>query len=101
MIKANRRITIDGIAEEFGIGHERAHKNINGILEYRKVSARQEARQLTPTHVEQRMEVSLEHLVHYHEDGKDFLLRIMTGDESGVPHFTPETKAASMEGRHP
>ncbi|GFU07594.1 hypothetical protein TNCV_2225641 [Trichonephila clavipes] len=26
MIKANRRITIDGVTEELGIGHERAQK---------------------------------------------------------------------------
>ncbi|GFX53973.1 hypothetical protein TNCV_1155041 [Trichonephila clavipes] len=32
MIKANRRSTINGVAEELGIGHERAHKIINDIL---------------------------------------------------------------------
>ncbi|GFR05744.1 hypothetical protein TNCT_134941 [Trichonephila clavata] len=37
-----------------------------------------------PTRLEQRMAVNLEHLVRYHEDGNDFLFRIVTGDESGV-----------------
>ncbi|XP_047004734.1 protein GVQW3-like [Schistocerca americana] len=39
MIKANRRITIDGVAAELGIGHERAHKIIHDILRYRNVPA--------------------------------------------------------------
>ncbi|GFY38481.1 histone-lysine N-methyltransferase SETMAR [Trichonephila inaurata madagascariensis] len=63
MIRANRRITINEVAEELGISLERA-QNIHDILQYRKVSARWVPRQLTSTHQEQRMAVSLEHLVH-------------------------------------
>ncbi|GFY76676.1 uncharacterized protein TNIN_161821 [Trichonephila inaurata madagascariensis] len=37
MIRANRRITIDEVAEEFGISHERAQNIIHDILRYRKV----------------------------------------------------------------
>ncbi|GFR17044.1 histone-lysine N-methyltransferase SETMAR [Trichonephila clavata] len=73
MIRANRRITIDEVAEELGISHERAQNIIHDILRYRKVSARWVPRQLTSTHQEQRMAVSLEHLVRYHEDGNVFL----------------------------
>ncbi|KFM76654.1 hypothetical protein X975_15031, partial [Stegodyphus mimosarum] len=65
------------------------------------MSARWVPQQLTSTHKEQRMGVSLEHLVCYHEDGNDFLFRIVTGDETWVHHFTPESKAASMEWKHP
>lgn len=101
MIRVNRRITIDEVAEELGISHERAQNIIHDILRYRKVSARWVPRQLTSTHQEQRMAVSLEHLVCYHEDGNDFLFRIVTGDETWVHHFTPESKAASMEWKHP
>ncbi|GFR27100.1 histone-lysine N-methyltransferase SETMAR [Trichonephila clavata] len=63
MIRANRRITIDEVAEELGISHERAQNIIHDILRYRKVSARWVPRQLTSTHQEQRMAVSLEHLL--------------------------------------
>ncbi|GFR06800.1 histone-lysine N-methyltransferase SETMAR [Trichonephila clavata] len=101
MIRANRRITIDEVAEELGISHERAQNIIHDILRYRKVSARWVPRQLTSTHQEQCMAVSLEHLVRYHEDGNDFLFRIVTGDETWVHHFTTESKAASMEWKHP
>ncbi|GFR19426.1 histone-lysine N-methyltransferase SETMAR [Trichonephila clavata] len=85
MIRANRRITIDEVAEELGISHERAQNIIHDILRYRKVSARWVPRQLTSTHQEQRMAVSLEHLVRYHEYGNDFLFRIVTGDETLRP----------------
>ncbi|GFY46398.1 hypothetical protein TNIN_444041, partial [Trichonephila inaurata madagascariensis] len=50
MIKADRRITIDEVAEELGISHERAQSITNDILRYRKVSARWVSRQLTSTH---------------------------------------------------
>ncbi|GFY71979.1 histone-lysine N-methyltransferase SETMAR [Trichonephila inaurata madagascariensis] len=89
MIKANRRITINGVAEELGKGNELAHKIINDILRYRKVSARWVPRQLTLTHVEQHMADNLEHFVRLHEDGNDFLYRIETGKEPWVHHFTP------------
>ncbi|GFR18113.1 histone-lysine N-methyltransferase SETMAR [Trichonephila clavata] len=82
MIRANRRITIDEVAEELGISHGRAQNIIHDILRYRKVSARWVPRQLTSTHQEQRMAVSLDHLVCYHEDGNDFLFRIVTRDET-------------------
>ncbi|GFQ97567.1 HTH_48 domain-containing protein [Trichonephila clavata] len=36
MIRANRRITIDEVAEELGILHERAQNIIHDILRYRK-----------------------------------------------------------------
>ncbi|XP_049762475.1 uncharacterized protein LOC126088379 [Schistocerca cancellata] len=55
MVKANRRITIDGVAAELGIGHERPHKIIHDIVRYKKVSARWVPHQLTPTPMEQHM----------------------------------------------
>ncbi|GFQ73796.1 histone-lysine N-methyltransferase SETMAR [Trichonephila clavata] len=70
MIRANRRITIDEVAEELGISHERAQNIIHDILRYRKVSARWVPRQLTSTHQEQRMAVSLEHLVEASDTSK-------------------------------
>ncbi|GFQ69240.1 histone-lysine N-methyltransferase SETMAR [Trichonephila clavata] len=72
MIKVNRRITVDGVAEELGFGYERAHKIINDILGYRKVSGRCVPPHLTPTHMKKRMAISLEHFGHYQEDRNDF-----------------------------
>ncbi|GFY52200.1 histone-lysine N-methyltransferase SETMAR [Trichonephila inaurata madagascariensis] len=76
MIRANRRITIDEVAEELGISHERVQNIIHDIRRYRKVSARWVPRQLTSTHQDQRMAVSLEHLVRYRENGNEMHLLV-------------------------
>ncbi|GFU92975.1 uncharacterized protein TNCV_2081211 [Trichonephila clavipes] len=36
----------------------------------------------------------------YHDDGDEFLDRIVTGDETWISHFTPETKQQSMHWRY-
>ncbi|GFR32982.1 histone-lysine N-methyltransferase SETMAR [Trichonephila clavata] len=72
MIRANRRITIDEVAEELGISHERAQNIIHDILRYRKVSSRWVLRQLTLDTQKQRMAVSLEHPRALHEDAITF-----------------------------
>ncbi|KAJ4428910.1 hypothetical protein ANN_25904 [Periplaneta americana] len=36
----------------------------------------------------------------YHDDGDEFLDRIVTGDETWISHFIPETKQQSMHWRH-
>jgi hypothetical protein len=37
----------------------------------------------------------------YHPDGDKFLDHIVTGDETWVSHFTPESKRQSLEWHHP
>jgi hypothetical protein len=37
----------------------------------------------------------------YHDEGHDMLTRIVTGDESWVHHYQPETKRASMHPASP
>ncbi|GFX80663.1 histone-lysine N-methyltransferase SETMAR [Trichonephila clavipes] len=48
--------------------------------------------------MERRMSVWLEQLVRFHEDGNDFLFRIVMRDESWVHHFTPEVKEGHING---
>jgi histone-lysine N-methyltransferase SETMAR len=43
---------------------------------------------------------SPQQLLRYETEGNAFLFRIVTGDESWVHHFTPESKAASMAWKH-
>ncbi|KAJ4440568.1 hypothetical protein ANN_08713 [Periplaneta americana] len=43
---------------------------------------------------------ALTFLQRYHDDGDEFLDRIVTGDETWISHFTPETKQQSMHWRH-
>jgi hypothetical protein len=47
------------------------------------------------------MGLSLQHLLHYADEGKDILNRIVTGDESWVHHYQPESERASVQWKHP
>jgi hypothetical protein len=100
LIQWGRHVTVDNVAMEVGIGHAPAHKLIHDILEYRNISLQWMPRQLTPDHKAQQMGTSLQHLLCYKMDGNAFLFRIVTGDESWVHHFTPESKAASVAWKH-
>ena len=99
LIKKNRRITINELAEPLGISAGSAVK-ITDTLGYSKVRARLVPRQLTEAHKQSRLEACFELLEYCHSD-KTFLQRIVTGDETMVHHFEPESKRASMKWRHP
>jgi hypothetical protein len=43
----------------------------------------------------------LQHLLRYADEGEDMLNWIVTGDESRVHHYQPESKRASVQWRHP
>jgi histone-lysine N-methyltransferase SETMAR len=48
-----------------------------------------------------RMGLFLQHLLRCADEGEDMLNRIVTGDESWVYHYQPESKRASMQWTHP
>ena len=100
LIRENRRVKQIDISIEIGISQERVHHIITNLLGYRKVSARWVPRMLTPQIKLQRVQISRELLVKFDEDGKDFLRQIVTGDESWVHHYDPESKQQSKEYRH-
>ena len=47
-----------------------------------------------------RVEICEELLKCYREEGDQFLLNIVTGDESWIHHFDPEEEQLSMQYRH-
>jgi histone-lysine N-methyltransferase SETMAR len=65
---------------------------IIGLLGYTKVCSRWVPRMLTPENKQKRVESCEELLKRYHEEGDQFLLNIVTGDESWIHHFDPEEK---------
>ncbi|GFR73768.1 histone-lysine N-methyltransferase SETMAR [Elysia marginata] len=48
----------------------------------------------------QRKTMCAELLKHYEEEGEEFIQQIVTGDESWVHPYDPESKRQSMEYRH-
>ena len=99
LIKKNRRITINELAESLGVSAGSAVK-IMDTLGYSKVCKRWVPRQLTEAHKQSNLEACSELLEYCHSD-KTFLQQIVTGDQTWIHHFKPESKRASMEWHHP
>ena len=100
MIVANRRVKQKDIANALDISKERVHHIITVHLGYRKVSARWVLRQLTVEMKAQRKMICTQLLERFTHDGERFLQSIITGDESWVHHYDPESKMQSMQYRH-
>src|SRR5258705_4831873 len=96
IIQADRRVHVRDIALQLDISTGSVHQIIHRSLQYRKVSARWVPRQLTEAHKATRMACSLQHLQRYEREGNTFLDNIITGDESWVHHYTPDSKEISM-----
>ncbi|PNF19097.1 hypothetical protein B7P43_G10549 [Cryptotermes secundus] len=99
IIQDDRRVTVDTIARKLGIGHSAIQEMIES-LGYRKVCARWVPRLLIQDYKGQRKAITSELLQRYRHKGDDFLLCIVTGDDSWFHHFELETKWQSMEWHH-
>ena len=55
---------------------------------------------LNNCHKTNSIQSALTFLQWYHDDGVEFLDRVITGDETWVAYITPETKQQSMPWRH-
>ncbi|GFS27357.1 transposase, partial [Elysia marginata] len=100
MIVANRRVKQKDIANALDISKERVHPVITIHFGYRKVSARWVPRQLTVEMKAQRKTICTQLLKRFTHDGERFLRSTITGDESWVHHYDPESKMQSMQYRH-
>jgi transposase len=99
LIQHDRRITQKQIAGRLGMSKERVGYII-GLLGYTKVCSRWVPRMLTPEKKQKCVEICEELLKRYREEGDQFLLNIVTGDESWIHHFDPEEKRLSVQYRH-
>ena len=70
-------------------------------LGYRKASCRWVPKHLDDVMKDKRMIASLNLLQRYAEEGDNLLDRIITGDETWVLHYTPESKQQSMVWKYP
>ena len=55
---------------------------------------------MTPEKKQKSVEICEELLKHYREEGVQFLLNVVTEDESWIHHFDPEEKRLSMQYRY-
>ena len=96
-----RRVIIDEIAVEFNVSHGSAYSIVHDDLRYRKVCSTWVPRQLSNDHKRAQQTNCQEHLDRHAHEGDDFLHRFVTGDESWVYHYEPESKRQSMQWKHP
>jgi len=98
MIRDDRRITQNQIAIALDIS-QGAVSTIIQNLGFKKVCARWILR--TEEMKQKRKDACLKFLQRYRTEKDAFLNTIVTGDETWVHHYDPETKIKSMEYRHP
>jgi hypothetical protein len=70
---------------------------VHDNLQFHKVFAKWVPKELTDKHKRMRLDTCSRHLACYHEEGDNFLQRIVTGDETWVHHYQLETKRKSMQ----
>ena len=101
MVLANREVVIDDVACSLQISHGSAYQMIHDEVGFHKICARWVPRELTAEHKRKRVEICQRLLDRYNNEGEEFLSRIVTGDETWVHHYEPESKRQSMEWKHP
>ena len=100
-ILSDRRVKVSELANEFQISVGSVETIIHEHLGMSKVSARWVPRNLSAGDRHQRTESSRELLDLYNTDEEEFLSRLVTGDETWIHHWDPETKLESMQWKHP
>lgn len=103
LIEEDSRYTLDELAEKvrctskIDCSRTSIQKIIHDELQLRKVSARWVPRLLTEQHKTQRLNAASTFLKAYEEEGESLLHRVVTGDETWVYHYRPESKRQSMQ----
>lgn len=97
LILEDARLKKKQLAEMVGVSDKTIFKILHDHLGMTKVSARWVPRMLTPPQKQQRVECSRAFLDLCMEDKDGVLARIVTGDETWVHHYEPESKQDSMQ----
>ena len=101
LVLNNRQIKVAELASECGISNGSVYTIIQKHLAMSKVSARWVPRNLNMQDHQQRVESSQELLEVYNANPEDFHTRLITGDETWLHHWDPDTKKESMQWKHP
>ena len=101
LVLNNRRIKVAELASECCISNGSIYTIIHEHLGMSKVSARWVPRNLNMQDRQQRVESSQELLEVYNANPEDFHTRLVTGDETWLHHWDPDTKKESMQWKRP
>jgi hypothetical protein len=101
LIRPDRRITIHSAATALGCSHGLTYSIMHDRLNFRKVCARWVPRELKDRETMNRKCLPLQHFLRYGDEGERMLNRVVTGNESWVHHYQPESKRALAQCKHP
>jgi len=87
----NRQLTVRSTAEQVNINRETVRKVLIEDLDMRKVCAKMVPKELTKEQKQRRVTICQDFL----ERQDDILVRVITGDETQVYQYDPETKRRS------
>ena len=100
IVMQDRRMTIRQIADISGISFGSVESILHDHLDMNKVCARWVPRMLTPEMKKNRLECSQENLQLMNLDWEMFKRRIITGDETWIHYYDPESKLQSRQWKH-
>lgn len=100
LVMSDRRIKIIQIATELRISCGSVWTILHEKLGMSKVCARWVPRMLTPLQKVSRVDVCRDLLELYNDNKEDFSFRFVTGDETWIHFWDPETKQESMHWKH-
>lgn len=100
LVRSDRRLTIREMADELNLSFYAVQSILTENLNMRRVSAKFIPKLLTDQQKQHRLEVSQD-LINRAETDPDLLNRVITGDESWVYGYDPETKAQSSQWKSP
>ena len=100
MVMADRRVKVLEIAVECGISCGTVHNILHNHLQLSKVSARWIPRNLNAQDRHLRVAATRKHLERFDTNRSEFVEHLVTGDETWIHHWDPESKQESMQWKH-
>ncbi|GFT41707.1 HTH_48 domain-containing protein [Nephila pilipes] len=100
LVMADRRLTVQEIAEEVGVSKDSAHALLREDLNMNRVAAKFVPKLLSPEQKDLRFDVAQD-LLDTANTHPGFLNTVISGDESWVYGYDPETKRQSSQWKHP
>jgi hypothetical protein len=100
LVLQDRRFKASQLASECGVSESLLLTILHERLLMSKVSVRWVPRMLSPPQKQNRVLISKEIFDLFKEGKEAFLSKVVTGDETWIHHWDPETKQESMQWRH-
>ncbi|XP_060523192.1 histone-lysine N-methyltransferase SETMAR-like [Cylas formicarius] len=96
-VLGDRRVSLRMLEDELGINKETIRQMLHEDLGMRKLCAKMVPKVLTVEQKELRLSICEDMISRIEEEGEDWMSNVITGDESWVFQYDPETKRQSMQ----